>query len=123
MHAQLLWPERRYTRGAAAPDLVAKAIVPDYTLGTHTSSIGLTFHEANLFSKRYAGGAFVGKRHAGLARHVHRVERFREGGFATGLKRRRHFCGHRRQDLCLVEAQLQSLIWKCAAVRQSYLRT
>ncbi len=34
------------------PDLVARAIVPDYALGAHTSSIGLVFHR---------GGAFVGQ--------------------------------------------------------------
>jgi glucose/arabinose dehydrogenase len=42
------------------PDLVASAIVPDYALGPHTASLGLTFYEGNLFPKQYAGGAFVG---------------------------------------------------------------
>jgi glucose/arabinose dehydrogenase len=28
------------------PDLVAKAIVPDYALGPHTASLGLAFYEA-----------------------------------------------------------------------------
>ncbi len=31
------------------PDLVAKAIVPDYALGPHTASLGLTFYEGSLF--------------------------------------------------------------------------
>ena len=31
------------------PDLVAKAIVPDYALGAHTASLGLTFYEGSLF--------------------------------------------------------------------------
>jgi glucose/arabinose dehydrogenase len=43
------------------PDLVASAIVPDYALGAHTASLGLTFYDAKLFSTRYAGGAFVGQ--------------------------------------------------------------
>jgi glucose/arabinose dehydrogenase len=43
------------------PDLVARARVPDYALGAHTSSIGLAFYEAKLFPPRYAGGAFVGQ--------------------------------------------------------------
>jgi glucose/arabinose dehydrogenase len=43
------------------PDLVAKAIVPDYALGAHTASLGLTFYEAGLFPPRYAGGAFIGQ--------------------------------------------------------------
>jgi glucose/arabinose dehydrogenase len=43
------------------PDLVAKAIVPDYSLGAHTASLGLTFNTGNLFPPDYAGGAFVGQ--------------------------------------------------------------
>ena len=43
------------------PDLVAKAIVPDYALGAHTASLGLAFYEGDLFPKRYRGGAFVGQ--------------------------------------------------------------
>ena len=43
------------------PDLVAKAIVPDYALGSHTASLGLTFYDGKLFPKEYAGGAFVGQ--------------------------------------------------------------
>jgi glucose/arabinose dehydrogenase len=43
------------------PDLVAKAIAPDYALGAHTASLGLTFNTGNLFPKDMAGGAFVGQ--------------------------------------------------------------
>lgn len=43
------------------PDLVAKAIAPDYALGTHTASLGLAFYEASLLPKHYAGGAFIGQ--------------------------------------------------------------
>lgn len=43
------------------PDLVAKAIAPDYALGTHTASLGLTFYNANLLPKKYFGGAFIGQ--------------------------------------------------------------
>lgn len=43
------------------PDLVAKAIAPDYALGAHTASLGLAFYEANLLPKRYRNGAFVGQ--------------------------------------------------------------
>jgi len=42
------------------PDLVAKAIVPDYALGPHTASLGLTFYEGSLFPQ-YRGGAFIGQ--------------------------------------------------------------
>jgi glucose/arabinose dehydrogenase len=42
-------------------DLVAKAIPPDYALGAHTASLGLTFNTGNLFPPEMAGGAFVGQ--------------------------------------------------------------
>jgi len=43
------------------PDLVAKAIVPDYALGAHTASLGLTFYQADLFPTQFKGGAFIGQ--------------------------------------------------------------
>jgi glucose/arabinose dehydrogenase len=43
------------------PDMVAKAIAPDYALGAHTASLGLTFNTGNLFPEAMAGGAFVGQ--------------------------------------------------------------
>jgi glucose/arabinose dehydrogenase len=43
------------------PDLVAKAIKPDYALGAHTASLGLTFYDAGAFPARYKGGAFIGQ--------------------------------------------------------------
>jgi glucose/arabinose dehydrogenase len=43
------------------PDLVAKAIAPDYALGAHTACLGLVFYEGNLLPKRFTGGAFVGE--------------------------------------------------------------
>ena len=43
------------------PDLVAKAIAPDYALGAHTASLGLTFNTGNLFPPEMANGAFVGQ--------------------------------------------------------------
>ncbi|HEX7947694.1 MAG TPA: sorbosone dehydrogenase family protein [Phenylobacterium sp.] len=43
------------------PDLVAKAIAPDYGLGPHTASLGLTFYRASAFPPQYRGGAFVGQ--------------------------------------------------------------
>ncbi|RYG01789.1 MAG: sorbosone dehydrogenase family protein [Caulobacteraceae bacterium] len=45
----------------ARPDLVAKARAPDYALGPHTASLGLTFYRPDLFPARYKGGAFVGQ--------------------------------------------------------------
>jgi glucose/arabinose dehydrogenase len=43
------------------PDLVSTALVPDYGLGPHTASLGLTFYRANAFPAPYRGGAFVGQ--------------------------------------------------------------
>jgi glucose/arabinose dehydrogenase len=43
------------------PDLVAKAIPPDFALGPHTASLGLTFYKASLFPQKYQGGAFIGQ--------------------------------------------------------------
>ncbi len=43
------------------PDLVAKAIAPDYALGAHTASLGLTFNSGHLFPPDMEGGAFIGQ--------------------------------------------------------------
>jgi glucose/arabinose dehydrogenase len=42
------------------PDMVAKALTPDYGLGAHTASLGLTFYTADLMPQ-YKGGAFIGQ--------------------------------------------------------------
>jgi len=44
-----------------APDLVAKAIVPDVSVGSHTASLGFTFYDAEAFPEKYQNGAFVGQ--------------------------------------------------------------
>jgi glucose/arabinose dehydrogenase len=60
------WPYSYYGRHVdervkeKRPDLVAKAIVPDYALGSHTASLGLVFYDGKLFPGEYAGGAFIG---------------------------------------------------------------
>ena len=43
------------------PDMVAKAMAPDYALGAHTASLGLVFNTGNLFPQAMAGGAFIGQ--------------------------------------------------------------
>ena len=45
----------------ARPDMVARALRPDYALGAHTASLGLTFGEGDAFPAQYRGGAFVGQ--------------------------------------------------------------
>ncbi|MHA4894338.1 PQQ-dependent sugar dehydrogenase [Pedobacter sp. PWIIR3] len=43
------------------PELVAKAIVPDFATGAHTASLGLTFYTGQSFPKPYHNGAFIGQ--------------------------------------------------------------
>ena len=43
------------------PELVAKAIVPDYQLGSHVAALGLTFYTARAFPEKFWGGAFIGE--------------------------------------------------------------
>ncbi|MDX6752276.1 sorbosone dehydrogenase family protein [Geminicoccaceae bacterium 1502E] len=46
----------------ARPDMVARALVPDYALGPHTSSLGLAFADPDTpLLPRFAEGAFVGQ--------------------------------------------------------------
>jgi len=43
------------------PEMVAKAVKPDYALGPHTASLGLTFNTGDLFGAEMKNGAFVGQ--------------------------------------------------------------
>lgn len=43
------------------PELIERAIVPDYALGPHTASLGLTAAEGNTLPARFANGMFVGQ--------------------------------------------------------------
>lgn len=43
------------------PDLVAKAIAPDYALSSHVAPLGMTFYTADNLPPAYKGGAFVGE--------------------------------------------------------------
>ncbi len=45
----------------ARSDMVAKAIKPDYALGAHTASLGLTFSTGANLGPRFANGVFVGQ--------------------------------------------------------------
>ena len=46
----------------ARPDMVARAIAPDYALGPHTASLGLAFApEGAALGPQFASGAFVGQ--------------------------------------------------------------
>jgi glucose/arabinose dehydrogenase len=60
------WPYSYYGRNEdprkkdQRPDLVAKAIKPDYALGSHVAPLGLAFYNGKSFPQRYQGGAFIG---------------------------------------------------------------
>jgi glucose/arabinose dehydrogenase len=43
------------------PALVAKAITPDYALGTHTAALGLAFAAGQALGSTYADGVFIGQ--------------------------------------------------------------
>jgi glucose/arabinose dehydrogenase len=61
------WPYSYYGRHVddrvkpQRPDLVAKAIVPDYALGAHTASLGLASSSGNTLPAEFADGMFVGQ--------------------------------------------------------------
>lgn len=43
------------------PDLVEKAIAPDFSLGAHVAALGLAFYTAGAFPEHFRGGAFIGE--------------------------------------------------------------
>jgi glucose/arabinose dehydrogenase len=43
------------------PDMVAKAIPPDYALSSHVAALGLAFYTGSSFPAGFRGGAFVGE--------------------------------------------------------------
>jgi glucose/arabinose dehydrogenase len=43
------------------PDLVEKAIAPDYSLGSHVAALGLVFYTASAYPEHFRGGAFIGE--------------------------------------------------------------
>ena len=61
------WPYSYYGQHVDArvepprPELVAKAIVPDYALGAHVAALGLAFAEGAQLGPAYASGAFIGQ--------------------------------------------------------------
>ena len=61
------WPWSYYGQNVdprvtpARPDKVAAALVPDYALGAHTASLGLTFAPGARLGERFAQGAFIGQ--------------------------------------------------------------
>ncbi|MCF2486908.1 sorbosone dehydrogenase family protein [Dyadobacter sp. CY347] len=48
-------------RKGERPDLVAKTLVPDVPVGSHTASLGLAFYDKTQFPAKYQNGAFIGQ--------------------------------------------------------------
>jgi glucose/arabinose dehydrogenase len=54
------WGQHVDARVPANPQMVAKAIAPDYALGNHVAPLGLAFYQGSLLPQ-YQGGAFIGE--------------------------------------------------------------
>ncbi|KAA0991526.1 PQQ-dependent sugar dehydrogenase [Dyadobacter aurulentus] len=54
-------PNEDPRRKGENPELVAKTIVPDVPVGSHTASLGLAFYDKTKFPAKYHHGAFVGQ--------------------------------------------------------------
>lgn len=65
------------------PDLVEKAIVPDYALGAHTASFGIVFYQGKALPEQYRGGAFVAQ-HGSWNRKPHSGYKLIYVPFANG---------------------------------------
>ena len=52
------------------PDMVSKAVVPDYALGAHVAALGLAFSDARGMPPGFASGAFIGE-HGSWNRRPH----------------------------------------------------
>ncbi|MDB5889991.1 MAG: sorbosone dehydrogenase family protein [Polaromonas sp.] len=61
------WPYSYYGQNVderikpAQPDLVAKAVVPDYALGSHVAPLGMVFADGKSFPAPLSDGVFVGQ--------------------------------------------------------------
>ena len=61
------WPYSYYGQNVDArvtpqrPDLVARATLPDYALGSHTASLGLAYSAGNTLPATFANGMFIGQ--------------------------------------------------------------
>jgi len=52
------------------PDMVGKAVAPDYALGPHVAALGLSFSDARGMPPAFASGAFIGQ-HGSWNRRPH----------------------------------------------------
>src|SRR3546814_11139972 len=56
-----LFPYTTLFRSPPRPDLVERAIVPDYALSSHVAALGLAFSNGSAMPEAYANGAFIGE--------------------------------------------------------------
>jgi len=69
------WPWSWYGRNVDVrvhpqrPDMVAKAVIPDYSLSTHVAPLSIAFLKGGTFPAHYQGGAFIGE-HGSWDRNV-----------------------------------------------------
>jgi len=69
------WPWSYYGRHVDVrvhpqrPDMVSRAIIPDYALSGHVAALGLAFLKGGNFPAHYQGGAFIGE-HGSWDRNV-----------------------------------------------------
>lgn len=123
-------------RKGERPDLVAKALVPDLAVGSHTASLGLCFGTSTAFPERYRGGAFIGQRgswnRSQFAGYRVAYVPFKDGkpagpieDFLTGFIATKDEVYGRPVCVCfaadgslLVTDDASNTIWRVAAVRQ-----
>jgi glucose/arabinose dehydrogenase len=117
------------------PDLVARALRPDYALGSHVAPLGMVFYAGRLFPKEYQGGAFVGE-HGSWNRDPRTGYKvvfvpFRDGkpaglpkDFLTGFLNRQGEAQGRpvgvaidRQGALLVADDVGNTVWRVAPAR------
>jgi glucose/arabinose dehydrogenase len=55
------WGQHVDARVPADPQMVAKAIAPDYALGNHVAPLGLAFYQGSLLPQQFRGGVFIGE--------------------------------------------------------------
>jgi glucose/arabinose dehydrogenase len=55
------WGRHVDSRVSPRPELVAKAVVPDYALGNHVAPLGLAFAHGSLLPETLRNGAFIGE--------------------------------------------------------------
>jgi glucose/arabinose dehydrogenase len=117
------------------PEMVAKAIVPDYALGSHVAALGVSFATEGGFGGQYAEGAFVGEHGSWNRQDLSGYKvvwiPFKDGrpsgkpvDFVTGFLDQNHARGRPvgvtfdpRKRILLVADDLSNTVWRIAPAR------